>query len=157
MFKISRNLSITLSLILSISVGVGTLAGAFFVPQLIDTLSDMYISVKPFKPIFTAGIEWLTVLGFMVLAVLLIADILMIILLLNLRTGHVFCQKNVSLIRGVSWCAMAFGLVFAVIGLYFALGFVVTALSIFLGLCLRVVKNIIEEAVAIKAENDLTV
>jgi hypothetical protein len=35
--------------------------------------------------------------------------------------------------------------------------FFVAFAGIFLGLCVRVVKNVIEEATEIKAENDLTV
>ena len=52
---------------------------------------------------------------------------------------------------------MLFGVTFAAIGLYFFIGFVVSGLAFFLGLCLRVVKNVIEEATDIKSENDLTV
>ena len=37
------------------------------------------------------------------------------------------------------------------------IGFVLAFVAILLGLCLRVVKNVIEEATEIKAENDLTV
>ena len=33
----------------------------------------------------------------------------------------------------------------------------VFAVSLFLGLCVRVIKNVLEEAIAIKTENDLTV
>ena len=53
--------------------------------------------------------------------------------------------------------AFAIGVLFVVLGYYFKLAVVVAVAAIFLGLCLRVVKNVIEKATEIKAENDLTV
>lgn len=68
-----------------------------------------------------------------------------------------FTPASVALIRGVSWCCFLLCLVFGVLGKYFLLAYVVALAAVFLGLCLRVVKNVIEEATEIKMENDLTV
>ena len=46
---------------------------------------------------------------------------------------------------------------FVLLGLYFPLSFAVAFVAVFVGLCLRVVKNVLEEAVVLKSENDLTV
>jgi hypothetical protein len=46
---------------------------------------------------------------------------------------------------------------FALLGWYFRLALAVGFVAVFVGLCLRVVKNVIEEATLIKSENDLTV
>ena len=42
-------------------------------------------------------------------------------------------------------------------GYMFYVVFAVAAAMLFLGLCVRVVKNVVEEATEIKSENDLTV
>ena len=78
-------------------------------------------------------------------------------LLGNIKKEKVFIVKNVKLLRIISWCcfAAAFILVFAV-RYYLLLGLVGIALA-FIGLILRVVKNVVEEAVRIKAENELTI
>lgn len=69
----------------------------------------------------------------------------------------VFTALSVSYIRVISWCAIICGLLFVALGRYFSIALVVAAAGIFAGLCVLVVKNVIEEAVEIKAENDLTV
>ena len=81
----------------------------------------------------------------------------MFLLLLRVRAGNVFTMKSVALIRGVSWCCMLLGLIFGLLGIYFQLAFIVAFAGIFLGICLRVTKNVIEQATIIKSENDLTV
>jgi len=78
-------------------------------------------------------------------------------LLKNLKREQVFVKNNVRLLRIISWCcygvAVCF-LVFSFISLLFILFSVIFA---FIGLMLRVAKNMFEEAVELKAENDLTV
>lgn len=97
------------------------------------------------------------VLAYAVLAVTMLADLLLFFILSKVRQGKVFTDGTVSLIRGVSWCCFLLCAVFAVLGYYFQLAFIIAFLAVFLGLCLRVVKNVIEEATRIKSENDLTV
>ena len=78
-------------------------------------------------------------------------------LLSNIKNEKVFITRNVKLLRIISWCcfsAAAF-LAFAV-RYYLFFGFVSVALA-FVGLILRVVKNVIEQAVLLKDENDFTI
>lgn len=83
-------------------------------------------------------------------------------LLLNIRDGKVFVPENVTYLRRISWDFFGVAAV-AVVGgfLYHDLPitvFIVLAfISATLGLVLRVVKNVMEAAVALKKENDLTV
>ena len=85
------------------------------------------------------------------------ANILLFRLLLLVSRGEVFTVSSVGLIRGVSWCCFFLGLVFFCFALLFTLMLVLAFVAVFLGMCLRVVKNAIEEATRIKSENDLTV
>ncbi|MEG2931221.1 MAG: DUF2975 domain-containing protein [Ruthenibacterium sp.] len=79
-------------------------------------------------------------------------------LLFSIGAGSVFVEKNVFILRALSWCCLGAGLVFfggACAGWPpFALLAVCAA---FMGLILRVVKNVFAEAVRIRTENDATV
>ena len=96
-------------------------------------------------------------LSYVALSFVVLADILLFCLLVRVNAGKVFTSRSVDYIRGVSWCCFALSATFCAMGIYFNLAFVVALAGVFLGLCLRVVKNVIEEATIIKSENDLTV
>ena len=78
-------------------------------------------------------------------------------ILANLRRGVVFDASNVRLLRLISWAALAGGLV-CVAGAPVSLAFLAVGLVCgFVGVVMRVVKNLIAAAVDLKAENDLTI
>ncbi len=78
-------------------------------------------------------------------------------LLSNIRKGEPFISRNVTCLRIISYCCFAESLIF----IYFATQrtfawFVVIAFA-FMGLILRVVKNVFQQAVAMREENDFTI
>ena len=152
MLRISKNASVTISLILT---------GVFFA-VLIFCLFIMPGFVRLIKPaaqrtILTGDAVLITAVGYCVLALAMLADVLLFRLLLLVRAGEVFTARSVALIRGVSWCAIGVSLLFLLMARYYLIALALAFTAVLLGLCLRVVKNVIEEATAIKAENDLTV
>ena len=78
-------------------------------------------------------------------------------MLKRIRKGVVFVQENVAALRLISWCCMVAGAVYLLSSLYYATYFLLGLAGIFMGLILRVVKNIFAEAVEIKLENDYTI
>jgi hypothetical protein len=79
-------------------------------------------------------------------------------LLSNITKGKVFAEENVKALRAISWCCFAEAFILAIAALYFApILFAVAIVTAFFGLILRVVKNVIDAAVALKAENDFTI
>ncbi|MCL2120733.1 MAG: DUF2975 domain-containing protein [Clostridiales bacterium] len=78
-------------------------------------------------------------------------------MLKHIAEGRVFINENVKALRVISWCCFIVALVFSVFFFYYVLGLILAILAAFAGLILRVVKNVFEQAVAIKEENDLTV
>lgn len=157
MLKIKSNHSISLSIILSVLFFISCIVGAFFMPSLTEMLINVTDNIGSRANITDIGRIFVLALAYAVLAVLIFADTLLFSLLLRVRSGLVFTEKSVALIRGVAWCCLLLGAVFCGLGIYFQLAFIVAFAAIFLGLCLRVVKNVIEEATEIKSENDLTV
>ena len=78
-------------------------------------------------------------------------------LLKNLRRQEVFVEGNTKLLRAISWCCIAVGLVMLGGSWFYPTFLVVAVASAFFGLMLRVVKNVFEQAVELKAENDYTI
>ena len=126
-------------------------------PSLVTLLIDLPDTIGDRDAITDGGRVMVLVLAYMALAAMMLADALLFWLLQRVRRGEVFTATSVSLIRGVSWCCFLLSAVFCGLGIYFQLAFIVAIMAVFLGLCLRVVKNVIEEATLIKSENDLTV
>ncbi|MBQ7542258.1 MAG: DUF2975 domain-containing protein [Clostridia bacterium] len=78
-------------------------------------------------------------------------------LLLNVVREQIFVQRNVLYLRLVSWCCYAVAAVTLGFGFsYFPLMFVALMMGI-VGTLLRVVKNIMQSAVELREENDLTI
>ena len=78
-------------------------------------------------------------------------------LLLNIRKGEIFIVSNVRNLRRISWCCFIVAAITAVGGVFYLPFFFITIAAAFIGLLLRVVKNVMENAVEIKAENELTI
>ncbi|MDR2487074.1 MAG: DUF2975 domain-containing protein [Clostridiales Family XIII bacterium] len=79
-------------------------------------------------------------------------------LLSGIRQGLVFVERNVRLLRRISWCCFACFAILVVGGFYVSIVFVfLGVIAGFFGLILRVVKNVIQAAVALKDENDFTI
>lgn len=78
-------------------------------------------------------------------------------LLQNIKQEQIFIASNVKFLRIISWCCFFAAAVLAVSGIYQLIFFLVAIAFGFFGLILRVVKNVIEEAMRIKDENELTI
>ncbi len=157
MLKVPSKVSVVLSTALSVALFIACIVGAFFMPMLSDMLINARDSISVRDDLTGGDRVFVLIIAYSALAVLLIANVLLFMLLKKVRQSKVFTASSVSLIRGVSWCCIALCVIFAALGYYFYLSFVVAFLALFLGLCLRVVKNCFEEATEIKSENDLTV
>lgn len=78
-------------------------------------------------------------------------------LLRNIKNDVIFIRANVKYLRRISWCCVAVSLITLVAGvLYIPYLFICIAAG-FIGLMLRVVKNVMENAVELKEENELTI
>ena len=78
-------------------------------------------------------------------------------LLKNLRQGEVFVDRNVRLMRIVSWCcAGVAGMCLVSVAWYLPFVFLAAAAA-FMCLIVRIVKNVFQQAIAMKDELDLTI
>lgn len=153
MLKIPHKISVTLSLVLTVVLMAAIIGGAFLIPGMVHRFIDLRYPEGQ----MAAEKPAVMFLAFAVLVIAALADVMLFLLLCRVQQGLVFTDVSVAYIRVISWCAIFCGLLFVGLGRYFTIAFVVAAAGIFAGLCVRVIKNVIEEAVEIKAENDLTV
>ncbi len=78
-------------------------------------------------------------------------------LLFNIKRDDVFISQNVTMLRIVSWCCVAIAVI-TFVGAFFYMPFGFVALAGgFVGMMLRVLKNVMQSAVALREENDLTI
>lgn len=78
-------------------------------------------------------------------------------LLLSIRDGEVFIIENVKRLKVVSWCCVIIGVIAFIGGIFYLPFVLISCAGFFVGLLLRVLKNVMQKAVEIKEENDLTV
>ncbi len=78
-------------------------------------------------------------------------------LLGKIRQGEVFTEENVRRLRIVSWCCAGAAFLCLVSALYYPSFLLVTVAAGFMCLIVRVVKNVFQQAIAMKSELDLTV
>lgn len=78
-------------------------------------------------------------------------------LLSNISKDEVFIAQNPHCLRVISWCCVFAGLTMVFFSLW-KFEFLFTAFfAMFLGLIIRVVKNVFEKAIELKSENDFTI
>ena len=75
----------------------------------------------------------------------------------SISRRQVFVPDNVSIMRTVSWCCFGAAAVCFAGGIGYIPLFVLAGAAAFMGLIVRVVKNIFQEAISMKDELDLTI
>lgn len=79
------------------------------------------------------------------------------ILLRNISKGEVFTKQNTGCLRAISWACMLAGCIFFIMGLWRVMFWLIAFFAVMFGLIMRVLKNVFEQAVEIKSENDFTI
>lgn len=82
---------------------------------------------------------------------------MLIRLTINIIKEKIFILGNVKYFRYISWCCYAVALITLFFGAKYIPLIIVTAAMGVVGTLLRVVKNIMQSAVEIREENDLTI
>lgn len=157
--RVSRRASTNLSYALSIITLPILVAITVFLPRILR----LYVQVV-YTPEMAAGpnlLEKIPVMLWIVIyagiAIAYVADGSMLVLLNRVRQELVFTDRSVACLRMLSWCCFGEAACFFFVGYYFRFSYAVSFAAFFIGAALRVVKNVVEEATAIKAENDFTI
>ena len=78
-------------------------------------------------------------------------------LLGNLKRERVFTEENVRRLRAVSWCCAGAAAICLLSCLYYLPFLFLAAAAGFMALIVRIVKNVFQQAIAMKSELDLTI
>ena len=124
---------------------------AVLAPRLVARLVSM--SAQAF--LMGKGLFLLTVyIGFVPAAWLLAC---LYILLHRIGEGRVFVKENTACLRQISWCCLAGSAICLASALYYAPWAAVGVAAAFMGLIVRVVKNVVAKAVALQDDADFTI
>ncbi|MBQ8208540.1 MAG: DUF2975 domain-containing protein [Clostridia bacterium] len=149
-----KNISVIISFAIALIVLAALIVFAAILPRLVSS----YIDLRERNDYFTElGRLQVNIILYVILIPAFIADISLLILLNLVGKKKIFTALSVNLLRLISLCCFAEVILFLILSKFFLLSLVVAFAALFLGIVLRVVKNVIEEAAAIKAENDFTV
>lgn len=158
--KIPKKASIIISLALDIAFIVFVVFAAVGLPFFFDKtplLSEIhgYFAEKSIGPIEGSPVFWAWM--YLNMSIVEACCISLLMLLLRVRKGLVFTDRSVSCIRFVSWGCILLSVSCIAVQYFLHMSYAIAFAALLLGLCLRVVKNVIEEATEIKRENDFTV
>ena len=144
-----RNVSMLASIIVTIILLVLVIAAVFTLPQMMQVYSKMRggIDVTPLMvALYISSIPGL------------ICTLSLLKLLFNIRKNEIFVKQNVTILQVLSYCCLFVGIEYIAICYrnYIAMIFVGFA-AIFIGIILRVIKNVFDKAIEIREENDYTI
>ena len=151
--KFSAKLSLGVCIFFAVVLAVGLFAfPAFFRWFYID-----YHHLNPENTLVMHNLR--TVIGtFYACAPFAAAALYMLIRLLrNILKDDVFILSNVRYLRYISWCCWAVALATGIAGVFYMPLAIIAAAMLVVGTLLRVVKNVVHAAVALREENDLTI
>lgn len=157
MLKINRKLSVIISIVLTAVMFAGTIALAFLMPAFLKYLLGLpglngeLMNLAPYQTTIVY------IAAYAELALMLTGLVLLFALLLLVQRKKVFTMPAVELIRYISWCLIFMGIIMIALTFFSIIALLVGAAVLFFGLTIRVVKNVIESAVYLKEENDLTI
>ena len=166
MKKISSKASTSLSIGATFGLLAILLGTLFFIPTIVIIMVKVHLSsYEVLKLFFTVPIDLsfntlvmiTTIIVYILNALGLVTGVLLLLILLNVKKDSIFVFNNVSYLRACSWLCIIAGLLFFTLGSVYWTCLLLGFAAELVGLMLRVVKNIIERAVEIKEENDLTI
>lgn len=144
----SKNKSVFLSLVLTGMTFVLLLAAVVFLQRILDTYSSF--SGRFFDWKIKAALYISSAPG-------LICAVALFKMLLNIQKNEIFILQNVKILRILSWCCIFVGLEYALVCYNYILMLLVAFAAVFFGIILRVIKNVFENAIVLREENELTV
>ena len=152
----SHDNSTVLSLICTRIVAAAVIVCAFFVPGIVGYYTNSQYNGR--EAIAPTGRMQVTAGIYICLLIALFILYMLDRLLSTIRKEEIFIPQNVSYLRGISWACFAMCVPCLLVSVYGSQIFLfIMVAAAFMGLILRVVKNVIESAVLIKEENDYTV
>ena len=143
-----------LSRILTAVLTAALASGLLFIPK----ITDWYCGITVGHGFIDGGLRIpMTAILYVTTVFGLTAAAALILLLNSISRGDVFTPRNTLCLRVISWACLLAAAAFAVLGLWRFIFLAFAFLGAFLGIVMRVLKNVFAAAVELKEENDYTV
>lgn len=157
MHQPSNKVSLTISMILTALLTLSLLALLPWVPAVVRSMLGAQDNIGNRELLSEGARLYVFIAAYAMMAVALLTLALLFLLLRQVWQGRVFESSLLGTLTALSLCCFVMGALFLSIVYCFQLALIVAFAAFFLGLCLRVVKNVLTEAGRIKAENDFTI
>ena len=158
---IKRHLSNRTSSIVSLVLALALIPALIFLliklPHFVTVLLNVHEAIGNDGALQAWERTGVLVDAYAMLLVAFAAVALLFVLLRSTLSEMVFSERALRTLNGLSLCCFIEGILFAYVAFYFPAVLCLTLAAFFLGVCLRVVRNVIAEAMRYKEENDLTV
>jgi len=141
--------SLKLSRILTTAVLVLACGILFLIPIITQWYDDVS-GKEPIMPVLTVCFYLCDIIAILALWELNL-------LLKNISKQELFTERNTKCVRIISWCLFGVAAVFAGLSFWRLLALLVAVIAAFVGLILRVVKNMLATAAEMREENDYTI
>lgn len=141
--------SLKLSRILTTAVLVLACGILFLIPIITQWYDDVS-GKEPIMPVLTVCFYLCDIIAILALWELNV-------LLKNISKQELFTERNTKCVRIISWCLFGVAAVFAGLSFWRLLALLVAVIAAFVGLILRVVKNMLATAAEMREENDYTI
>ena len=144
-----KNISMIASIVVTSILLVLIIIAVFLLPQIMKVYSGMRGEID---------VTGLMVALYISVVPGIICTIALLKLLINIRKNEIFVKKNVFILQMLSYCCLFVGVEYIAICFrqYIAMIFVGFA-ALFIGVILRVIKNVFDKAIEIREENDFTI
>lgn len=145
----TKERSLMLSRALTWAVLILACALLFLIP-IITIWYDNVSEKPPIMPILTAAFYLCDIIA--IIALWQLKN-----LLANISKQELFTDCNTRCVRIISWCCFGVAAVMAALSFWRLLALLVAFIAAFVGLILRVVKNMLAAAAELREENDFTI
>ncbi|MBQ8267726.1 MAG: DUF2975 domain-containing protein [Clostridia bacterium] len=153
----NRKRSVTLSIVVCF-IFVGILTAALFLgPWFVKTWFTVYRGWAENGEAMVDMLKLFSACFYPCAAFAYVTLYSLIKLLFNIKKDEIFIDKNVKYLRRISWCCFAVAVITLIGGVFYVPFLFVAVAAAFMGLMLRIVKNVMQNAVAISEENELTI
>lgn len=153
----SNRVSIVISMVMTALLFFALIFITWWLPEVVTSLIDVNDNLGTRGDITPLHRHLVLIDAYVMLGVAYFAVALLFSLLLTVWREQVFSRRATRTVSAVSLCCYVEGVLFALLTYYFQLALCAAIAVCFIGLCLRVVKNVLEEATRIKSENDFTI
>ena len=124
---------------------------AILAPRMVERLITMSIAAQlAGKGLFLCTIY----VGLVAAAALLVC---LYMLLHRIGVGRVFIKENTECLRHISWCCFAGAVITVASAFYYMPWLAVGVAAAFMGLIVRVIKNVVAKAVSLQDDADFTI